>query len=83
MILGVPPTVRSLHARVCDFSKVVLSACFVGHQAPAVLVQRVLRLHEKGYFPLEAMIRTYALEDINKAVDDARSGAAVKPVLLH
>jgi Zn-dependent alcohol dehydrogenase len=29
------------------------------------------------------MIRTYALEDIAKAVDDARSGAAVKPVLLH
>jgi aryl-alcohol dehydrogenase len=46
-------------------------------------VQRVLRLHGKSSFPLEAMIRTYALNDIDKAVDDARSGAAVKPVLLH
>jgi len=42
-----------------------------------------MHLHGKGHFPVEAMIRTYALDDIDKAVDDARSGAAVKPVLLH
>jgi aryl-alcohol dehydrogenase len=60
-----------------------VTGCIVGHQAPAILVQRVLRLHEKGHFPVEAMICTYALDDIDKAMDDARSGAAVKPVLLH
>jgi aryl-alcohol dehydrogenase len=48
-----------------------------------VLIPRVLALHAKGSFPLEAMIATYALEDIATAADDARSGKTVKPVLLH
>jgi len=29
------------------------------------------------------MIRIYALKDIAKAVDDTRTGIAVKPVLMH
>jgi aryl-alcohol dehydrogenase len=60
-----------------------VTGSIVGHQAPAVLVPRVLALHDQGRFPLEAMISTYALGDINKAVDDVRSGAVVKAVLLH
>ncbi|MFD8919033.1 NAD(P)-dependent alcohol dehydrogenase [Streptomyces sp. NPDC059569] len=60
-----------------------VTGSIVGHQAPAVLVPRILDLHGRGRFPLEAMIRTYPLDDINKAVDDARSGAVVKAVLLH
>jgi aryl-alcohol dehydrogenase len=60
-----------------------VTGSIVGHQAPAVLIPRVLALHDKGLFPLEAMIRTYALDDIATAVNDARSGTTVKPVLLH
>jgi aryl-alcohol dehydrogenase len=60
-----------------------VTGSIVGHQAPAVLVPRVLDLHGKGRFPLDALIRTYPLDDIGKAVDDVRSGAAVKAVLIH
>ena len=84
VILGIPPNGAELRTNAFALLEGrTVTGCIVGHQAPAVLVQRVLRLHDKGHFPVEAMIRTYAMDDIDKAVDDARSGAAVKPVLLH
>jgi aryl-alcohol dehydrogenase len=83
-ILGVAPNGANL--RINAFALLegrTVTGSIVGHQAPAVLIPRVLALHAKGSFPLEAMIATYALEDIAMAVDDVRSGTAVKPVLLH
>ena len=43
----------------------------------------VQRARVSGRKPLEAMIRTYPLDEINQAVKDTRSGASVKAVLLH
>jgi aryl-alcohol dehydrogenase len=83
-ILGVAPNGANL--RINAFALLegrTVTGSIVGHQAPAVLIPRVLALHAKGLFPLEAMIRTYAFDDITTAVDDARSGTTVKPVLLH
>jgi aryl-alcohol dehydrogenase len=83
-ILGIAPDGADL--RTGAFALLegrTVTGSIVGHQAPAVLVPRILDLHGKGRFPLEAMIRTYPLDDINKAVDDVRSGTAVKAVLLH
>ena len=83
-ILGVPPEGAELRTNAFALLEGrTVTGCIVGHQAPAVLVPRILRLHDNGRFPVEAMIRTYALDDIAKAVGDARSGATVKPVLLH
>jgi aryl-alcohol dehydrogenase len=83
-ILGVAPNGADLRTNAFALLEGrTITGCIVGHQAPAVLIPRVLALHAKGSFPLEAMIATYALDDIATAVDDARSGTAVKPVLLH
>jgi aryl-alcohol dehydrogenase len=83
-ILGVAPNGADLRTNAFALLEGrTVSGSIVGHQAPAVLIPRVLALHAKGSFPLEAMIATYALDDIATAVDDARSGTAVKPVLLH
>jgi aryl-alcohol dehydrogenase len=60
-----------------------VAGSIVGHQAPAVLIARVLALHGQGRFPLEAMVSTYPLKEIGKAVEDVRAGTAVKAVLLH
>jgi aryl-alcohol dehydrogenase len=60
-----------------------VTGSIVGHQAPAVLVPRILELNRRGRFPVELLVRTYPLADINTAVEDVRSGAAVKAVLLH
>jgi aryl-alcohol dehydrogenase len=83
-ILGVAPDGADLRTNAFALLEGrSVTGSIVGHQAPAVLVPRILDLHGKGRFPLEAMIRTYPLDDINKAVDDVRSGSAVKAVLLH
>ncbi|MER5523409.1 NAD(P)-dependent alcohol dehydrogenase [Streptomyces sp. NPDC002677] len=82
-ILGVAPDADLRTSAFALLEGRTVTGSIVGHQAPAVLVPRILDLHGKGRFPLEAMIRTYALDDINKAVDEVRSGAAVKAVLVH
>ncbi|MFJ2827844.1 NAD(P)-dependent alcohol dehydrogenase [Streptomyces sp. NPDC087263] len=82
-ILGVAPDADLRTSAFALLEGRTVSGSIVGHQAPAVLVPRILDLHGKGRFPLEAMIRTYALDDINKAVDEVRSGTAVKAVLIH
>jgi aryl-alcohol dehydrogenase len=60
-----------------------VTGSIVGHQAPAVLVPRVLELHRRGRFPLELLVRGYSLSEINTAVEDVRTGASVKAVLTH
>ncbi len=83
-ILGVPPGDAELRTNAFALLEGrSVTGSIVGHQAPALLVPRVLELQAQGRFPLEAMIRTYPLAEINAAVDDARSGATVKAVLLH
>jgi aryl-alcohol dehydrogenase len=82
-VLGVAPDADLRTSAFALLEGRTVTGSIVGHQAPAVLVPRVLDLHAKGRFPLEAMIRTYPLDHINKAVDDVRSGSAVKAVLVH
>jgi aryl-alcohol dehydrogenase len=83
-LLGVAPAEAELRTNAFALLEGrTVTGSIVGHQAPAVLVPRILDLHRKGLFPLEAMISTYPLEDITKAVDDVRAGTSVKAVLLH
>jgi aryl-alcohol dehydrogenase len=82
-ILGVAPGADLKTSAFALLEGRTITGSIVGHQAPAVLVPRILDLHSRGRFPFEAMVSTYALNDIDKAVDDVRSGAAVKAVLLH
>ena len=43
---------------------------------------QLIDLHRQGRFPVEALVRSYAFDDINRAFEDAKSGVALKPVLL-
>ncbi|MCV7287859.1 NAD(P)-dependent alcohol dehydrogenase [Mycolicibacterium wolinskyi] len=55
----------------------------IGHQAPAVLIPRILRLYRQGRFPIERLTTLYPLESINDAVADVEAGVTVKAVLQH
>lgn len=55
----------------------------IGHQAPAVLIPRILSLHRQGRFPIERITTRYPLESINVAVADVEAGVTVKAVLEH
>ena len=55
----------------------------IGHQAPAVLIPRILDLHLQGRFPIPRITKVYPLESINDAVADVEAGVTVKAVLEH
>jgi aryl-alcohol dehydrogenase len=55
----------------------------VGHQAPAVMIQRVLDLNAQGRFPFEWMNHSYPMASLASAVADVHSGSTIKAVLVH
>ena len=54
----------------------------LGDSEPETFVAELIALHRSGRFPIEALQRRYAFEDINAAAADATSGATIKPVLV-
>lgn len=45
-------------------------------------IPQLLRLHARGLFPFERMVRFYPLADFQQAIDDSLSGVTIKPILL-
>jgi len=53
-----------------------------GDSRPKDFLPKLIELHRRGQFPIEKLIRTYPLADINQAVEDMESGKVVKPVIV-
>lgn len=60
----------------------VIRGCIEGDANPHTFIPELLDLHRRGRFPMESLVRTYPAQNINQAVEDSRSGATIKPVLL-
>ncbi|HWE90072.1 MAG TPA: NAD(P)-dependent alcohol dehydrogenase [Pseudonocardiaceae bacterium] len=52
-----------------------------GDSRPDEFIPRLLALYQQGRFPLDQLIDTYALGDINRAIEDTESGKTIKAVL--
>ncbi|MFI1017849.1 NAD(P)-dependent alcohol dehydrogenase [Streptomyces sp. NPDC020965] len=52
-----------------------------GDSIPQLFVPQLIDLHRAGRFPFDRLITFYGFDEINEAVNDTRTGAAVKPVL--
>ncbi|MGW0891153.1 NAD(P)-dependent alcohol dehydrogenase [Saccharopolyspora sp. NPDC002578] len=52
-----------------------------GDSRPDELIPQLLELHGQGRFPVDRLIDTYSLMDINKAVEDLEVGKCLKAVL--
>lgn len=53
-----------------------------GDAVPRDFVPQMIDYFRQGLLPLEKLVKTYRFDGINTALDDARSGAVIKPVLL-
>lgn len=53
-----------------------------GNLAPDIFIPRLVALMQQGSFPLEKLITTYKLDEVNKAAHDTEAGVSVKPVLV-
>lgn len=52
-----------------------------GDSVPDIFIPQLIALYEQGRFPFDKLLRYYALDDIQQAVDDMEQGKTIKPVL--
>lgn len=52
-----------------------------GDANPALFLPRLLAFHADGRFPFDALTTRYGFTEIDRAIADAESGTAIKPVL--
>jgi len=53
-----------------------------GSSVPQVFIPKLIELWKDGRFPMEKLMKNYALDDINKGFEDSASGVTVKPVVV-
>lgn len=52
-----------------------------GDSVPQVFIPRLITMYQAGLFPFDQLITTYPFDEIEQAIADTQSGAAVKAVL--
>ena len=52
-----------------------------GDSIPQKFIPEMIELYRQGSFPFDKLIKTYAMEDINQAVEDSVNGVTIKPVI--
>ena len=52
-----------------------------GDSVPQIFIPKLIALYEAGLFPFDQLVTTYPFDQIEKAIADTASGAAVKAVL--
>lgn len=82
-LIGAPPVGTrfplDVH-QILSFGR-VLRGIVIGEGVPQQFLPELVGYWEQGRLPLEKLVRTYRFEEIGTAIEDARSGAAIKPVL--
>ncbi len=53
-----------------------------GSSIPQDFIPRLVALWQQGRFPVDKLVKTYTLDEINTAFHDSESGAVVKPVVV-
>ena len=53
-----------------------------GDSRPKDFIPKLIELQKRGQFPIEKLVKTYPLQDINLAIADMELGKVVKPVIL-
>jgi aryl-alcohol dehydrogenase len=53
-----------------------------GSSVPQVFIPKLIDLWREGRFPMDKLMRNYALEDINQGFADSASGVTIKPVVV-
>ena len=52
-----------------------------GESIPKVFIPRLIKLYKEGKFPFDKLVKEYAFEDINQAIEDSAKGIAIKPII--
>ncbi|CAM4367847.1 aryl-alcohol dehydrogenase [Pedobacter westerhofensis] len=53
-----------------------------GDSVSEEFIPKLIKMYQRGQFPFDKLIRQYAFEDINQAVEDSEKGKTIKAVLI-
>lgn len=52
-----------------------------GNSVPETFIPFLINLYQQGHLPLEKLVKFYPFTDIHNALEDARQGKVIKPIL--
>ncbi|MGW5736001.1 MULTISPECIES: alcohol dehydrogenase catalytic domain-containing protein [Streptomyces] len=81
-VVGLGPATAEIDVRALMLRGLELRGCVEGDAEPSLLVPELIRRHQEGALPLDALVTTYDLGALDRAVADQRAGRTLKPVLL-
>ncbi|MDW4915422.1 alcohol dehydrogenase catalytic domain-containing protein [Streptomyces californicus] len=81
-LVGLGPADVPFDVRALVMRGLRVHGCVEGDADPAVLVPELARRYRRGLLPLDRLVTTYPLADLDRAVRDQRAGLTTKPVLL-
>jgi aryl-alcohol dehydrogenase len=79
--VSAPGTRLGIDAAQLVYSGRTLRGTIEGDAVPREFVPRMIAWYRQGLLPLEKLVKTYAFEDINQAVDDIKQTRVIKAVL--
>jgi aryl-alcohol dehydrogenase len=80
--LGLVSAAQPLLISPRDLARRKLTLLVEGNANPQTFIPELIDHWRQGRLPIEKLIRSYALSDINQAEADASNGQTIKPVLL-
>jgi len=80
--LAVGPSGKMEFEQDLPIMRTRLKNFIMGEAIPQIDIPKLLKLNKAGMFPFEKMVQYYNFEDINQAMADLKSGAAIKPIII-
>jgi aryl-alcohol dehydrogenase len=83
-VVGIPPRGTPVPGdmRTAMGSGHTVKGIIQGDSDPDSFIPELFKLHLQGQLPLERLVRTYPLSDINQAIVDQHEGRCIKVVML-
>lgn len=82
VVVGTPGRGVKIEVEVMRLVHANVRGSVMGESVPQIFLPRLIELYRQGRFPVDRMIRTYPLADINKAIAHSEAGVTVKPVIV-
>lgn len=80
-LVGLPGKDNIAHLEIHTLLHRTVYGVTEGDSVPDIFIPQLIEFYKAGKFPIDKMMTYYKLEDINQAVEDSRSGKALKAIL--
>ncbi|KAH6972075.1 hypothetical protein BKA56DRAFT_646192 [Ilyonectria sp. MPI-CAGE-AT-0026] len=82
ILLGMSTAPLEINMTKFKLSGKTLLGSVQGDATPSKYIPQMIQWYREGQFPIDKLARFYKAEDINLAIQDMKTGRAVKPILV-